>query len=123
MKKRTKIKPVFNSEMPENASRFFRLDSDVDFMHEHPIAYPILVIIGIAVLILPILVYGSIFITVDQGNPDFNVMVLLGLIGSFMIGIGLFNLIAAFLNQYLGHKVTLICIFGGLFLCVISLVL
>jgi len=123
MSKRSRIKPVFNSEMPENASRFFRLDSDVDFMHEHPVAYPILVMIGIAVLILPILVYISIFITVDQGNPDFNAMVLLGVIGAFMIGIGFFNIIAAFLNQYLGHKVTLICILGGLLLCIISLVL
>jgi cation transport ATPase len=109
--------------MPENASRFFKLDSDADFMAEHPVAYPILVVIGIAVLILPVLVYISIFITVDQGNPDFNVLVLLGLIGAFMIGIGFFNLVAAFLNQYLGHKVTLICILGGLLLCVISLIL
>ena len=123
MSKREKIKPVFNSKMPQEASRFFEMDSDDDFKAKHPFAYPVLVIIGITVLCLPLFVYVLVFAAVDAGNQDFNALILVGLIGSFMIGVGLFNLVAAFLKQYLGHTVTLVCILGGLLICIISLVL
>ena len=42
------------------------------------------------------------------------------LIGAIIMGIGFFNIVAAIIHQYLGHKVTFICIFGGLAIIAIS---
>ena len=52
-----------------------------------------------------------------------NGVVMLGYAGSIMIGIGLFNVMAAFVHQYLGHKMTIICLGGGSFLIVLTYVL
>ena len=46
---------------------------------------------------------------------------ILGLIGSFSIGISLVNIFMALIKQYLGHWVTLIAFIGGLALDAIGL--
>mgnify|MGYP006992116207 FL=1 len=57
-------------------------------------------------------------------NPAPNEWTLiLGQAGTFIIGIGLFNIVAAWIHQYLGHFLTFICIFGGGVLTALSLFL
>jgi hypothetical protein len=48
---------------------------------------------------------------------------ILGLIGSFTVGIGLFNIVAAWIHQYLGHLLTAICLLGGTALTLFSMYL
>ena len=38
---------------------------------------------------------------------------MLGCLGSFVFGVGLFNIVAAWLHQYLGHTVTAVCLSLG----------
>lgn len=54
--------------------------------------------------------------------PD-SPLILLGLIGAFIFGIGCFNIVAAFMQQYLGHKVTLICFSLGFILSIVSILI
>lgn len=116
-----KIKPVFNKKLPKDFYKYFNVESDYEFMQQHPIAYKILLGIGMFVLFLPMIIYFvfeySTFPTLD--NP----WILLGYLGSFITGIGLFNIVAAYVNQYLGHMVTFITIFGGIAMMVISWVM
>ena len=107
------IRPVFSKKMPPNAREFFDSRSDEDFKREHPVAYPILVAVGILVLVLP---YFALALTWQfaLGRDLFNtVWAAVAFAGGFVFGIGLFNLIAAFLNQYLGHMVTVACLAVG----------
>ena len=67
-----------------------------------------LVFIGIFVLVAPVMAYIIIFeIFLDAPNSGW---LMLGVMGAFVVGIGLFNIVAAFFDQYLGHIVT----FGAL---------
>lgn len=56
-------------------------------------------------------------------RPDAGYWLLLGCLGGFVMGIGFFNIIAAWLHQFLGHFVTLGCIAAGAVLMALSLLL
>ena len=47
----------------------------------------------------------------------------LGVAGGFVTGVGLFNLVGAWLHQYLGHVFTLLCVGGGTLMMAVSLLL
>lgn len=117
----SKIRPKFNKELPENWKYFFTKTSDVQFKAQHPIGYVLLVIVAMIVIIAP----GAIFIFfADIFAPNVNSpLLILGLVGGFSISVGLFNILAAFIHQHLGHKVTYISIIIGLLLCVLSIVI
>ena len=109
-----KIYPYFTPKAPKNALAFFSPESDEDFKKQHPTGYWILVICGIIALILPLiflLVYLLIFER-EHGRAA-NGWVVPAIIGCFVMGIGLFNIVAAFIHQYLGHKLTIGCLLGG----------
>ena len=105
------IKPVFNRSMPKHAASYFSRDSDIRFQLEHPKAYPLLQFIGGAALLLPMLSFIVVtqFIWLAPNSP----WLMLGCLGSFVFGIGLFNIVAAWLRQYLGHTVTAVCLTLG----------
>ncbi|HWP21280.1 MAG TPA: hypothetical protein VN417_00960 [Candidatus Cryosericum sp.] len=105
------IKPVFNRSMPKHAASYFSMDSDERFKREHPKAYPLLAFIGGTALLLPMLSFIAItqFIWLAPNSP----WLMLGCLGSFVFGIGLFNIVAAWLHQYLGHAVTAVCLSLG----------
>ena len=104
------IKPNFTRKAPKNKWKYFLPDSDDEFKAAHPTGYKLLCALGIFALMLPQILYLVCIIMLGV-TEDWQVM--LGYVGSFIVGIGLFNIVAAFVHQYLGHLVTVICIFGG----------
>ena len=125
-----KIKPKFQRKAPKNKWDYFSAKSDESFKKLHPIGYVCLVCIGIIALLLPFIIYSIYIFLVHPPMPldaaippSVFIAFILGLVGNFAVGIGLFNLVAAWIHQYLGHFLTLICIFGGGILTALSLVL
>lgn len=111
------ISPRFNAKFPKNAGSFFLRESDNEFKRVHPIAYVILAIFGLIALFGPCIVFALLnyVFTLEQ-----SAWTLLEYIGAFIIGIGLFNLVAAWLNQYLGHAVTIVCLSLGFILALMG---
>ncbi len=103
-KKKSKMKP------PKGFLRFFSPASDEHFKKKHPIGYGFLVALGIFAFILPLIVLTT-AIVVCEGKP--SGWYVLALAGCIVMGVGLFNLVAIIIKQYLGHLVTTICLLGG----------
>ena len=104
---------------PKGASAYFYASSDEEFKRKHPVGYFFLVLLGIAVFIAPMIVYG-IYVINTFGNEG-NGWFLLGLLGSMAIGVGLFNFVAIIIKQYLGHLVSIVSFLIGAILIAISL--
>lgn len=116
-----KAKPKFQRKAPKNKWEYFSAESDATFKYLHPIGYRVLCGIGIAVLLLPMIVYLVYTLAINPAPSEWTL--LLGQAGTFIIGIGLFNIVGAWIHQYLGHFLTFICILGGLALTALSLFL
>lgn len=116
-----KVKPRFNKRAPKNIWAYFLPNSDDEFKARHPKAYFWLRILGVLALFIPQICFVAVVFFVFLTETCTNAFVLIGYIGSFMVGVGLFNIVAAFVHQYLGHKLTVICIFGGGLLVAVSL--
>ncbi len=100
---------------PKGASVYFYASSDEDFKRRHPIGYFFLVMLGIAALLLPAVLY-SIY-TISAGYNSGWMM--FGWVGAFIIGIGLFNFVAIIIRQYLGHLVSIFSfLIGGIMVAV-----
>jgi len=116
-----KVKPRFNKRASKNSWTYFLPNADDEFKAMHPRAYFWIRILGVLALFVPQICYVAMMFFVFFTEHCENCFVLVGYIGSFMVGIGLFNLVAAFVHQYLGHKLTAICIGGGGLLVAVSL--
>ena len=103
--------PKFQKELPKDAHRFFDPAYDEEFRKQHPIQYGILVACGIGALVLPMILL-ILLTSVWQPAPNSGFL-LLGMLGCFIIGVGLFNIVAAFIGQYLGHWVSATCFLLG----------
>lgn len=97
--------PKFQKEFPKNAIRYFHHASDEAFKKAHPVGYVILVCCGIVALLLPL--FLLILITEIWFPVPSSGFYLLTIAGGFIMGIGLFNIVAAWINQYLGHWITI----------------
>ena len=96
---------------PEEASAYFYATSDYEFRAKHPIGYFFLVMLGVVALFLPIVIYLIFVLPYDINSY----WIILGLLGGFAIGIGLFNFVAIIIKQYLGHIVSILSfIIGGI---------
>lgn len=113
--------PKFNKKPPKSFPEFFTPGSDEAYKAQHPVRYAVLVGIGIAVLILPMPVYMILNTIVFSAQN--SGWLFLGGAGSFVVGIGLFNIVAAWIGQYLGHRVTFGCFGFGAVLIAVSEVL
>ena len=98
---------------PKNYMDYFDPASDEEFKAKHPIGYGFLVMLGIAALLLPAIVF-SMFVNMESG------WVVLGFIGGFIFGIGLFNFVAIIIKQYLGHWVSIVSFSVGGVMMLIS---
>ena len=99
---------------PKGAFAYFSVASDIQFKEDHPVGYVFLVIFGIAVFMTPMLLFG--WVTWEEEE---NGWLLLGLVGSMVFGVGLFNFVAILINQYLGHLVSLLSfLIGGVLIWV-----
>lgn len=108
-----RIKPVFYWRFPKKDFAFWCTPaSDYEFKKKHPVLYPLIVIIGMSLFLLPGILFSAYCGTIKV--PSNNLWQTVGLFGGFIIGIGLFNIVAAFMNQYLGHFVTILAfVIGG----------
>ena len=75
-------------------------------------------ILGIVALLLPVVIYLIFVRPYDINSP----WIMLGWVGGFVIGIGLFNFVAIIIKQYLGHIVSILSFIIGSILIWISLV-
>lgn len=112
------VKPRFTKYAPKNSLEYFLPNADDSFKAQHPVAYSWLRAAGVIFLFIPMIIY-LVFCLLHPYVYN-NGVVLLGHAGSVMVGIGLFNVVAAFVNQYMGHKMTLICLGGGSFLIALT---
>ena len=103
---------------PRGSSSYFFASSDYAFKAQHPIGYGFLVTLGIVALLLPVVLYLVFVIPYDINSP----WILVGWIGGFIIGIGLFNFVAIIIKQYLGHLVSVLSFAIGGILIWLSLV-
>lgn len=115
-----KLKPKFQKKSPHNKKDYFSLLSDENFKSIHPIAYKILCCLGIAVFLLPMIIFISFVIFVNPAKESW--MMAVGAVGAMALGIGFFNIVAAWLHQYLGHLLTFVSVFFGMILMIISFI-
>lgn len=119
-KKRKKKKCKKNGSWTpqKGSSAYFSAASDYEFKEKHPIGYFFLVMLGITALLLPVAIYLIYVISYEINSP----WIMLGWVGGFVIGIGLFNFVAIIIKQYLGHIVSILSFIIGSILIWISLV-
>lgn len=103
---------------PKGASKYFSAASDYEFKERHPWGYAFLVLLGIVALLLPVVLYLVFVLPYEVNSP----WLMLGWVGGFIIGIGLFNFVAIMIKQYLGHFVSILSFIIGGILIWISLV-
>lgn len=115
-----KVRPVFYWKPPEkeDVKFWFTPLSDAEFQMRHPVLYVFFVIIGIAALMLPATLFY--FVICNIFGAEINKEAILGLLGGVVMGIGLFNIVAAWLHQYLGHVLTIICFSVGIVMMAVS---
>lgn len=105
-----RITPIFYMHIPKQAAWFFNPCAHDHFKAIHPVAYVILSIIAMTVAFLPLLIYVVLLFVFHIYS---NAWWIPGAIGAFVIGFGLMNIVAAWIHQYLGHIITMICILSG----------
>lgn len=106
--------------LPKKGSKaYFKANSDDEFKKKHPIGYGFLVALGIFALLLPMGLY--VFYCALKGYN--SAWMVLGYLGCFIVGTGLFNFVAIIIKQYLGHLLSLICFLVGGGLIALSLIL
>ena len=87
--------------------------SDARFKMDHPKLYIPLTCLGIIAFFLPLL--GFLFSALFICHDAVNAWIVLGLFGGMVFGTGLCNLVVAWMDQYLGHWVTIVClVLGGI---------
>lgn len=117
-KKENKRKKSSKWIPPKGASAYFFSSSDYEFKEKHPIGYGFLVLLGIVALMLPVVLYLIFVIPYDINSA----WMILGWVGAFIVGIGLFNFVAIIIKQYLGHLVSILSFVIGGVLILLSLV-
>ncbi|MBQ7474863.1 MAG: hypothetical protein IJS78_02970 [Clostridia bacterium] len=101
---------------PKNYKHFFLASSDDEFKAAHPVGYFFLVLFGIIALFLPAVLFC---VVVGYYCGWENGWIMLGCVGGFVFGIGLFNYVAIIIKQFLGHWVSIISfLVGGLLMYV-----
>ena len=97
---------------PKGSAAFFRMESDADFKKAHPVGYVFLVLLGILAFMGPPILYAIFGLS---KFPNANGWFIVGFVGAFCIGIGLFNFVAIIIKQYLGHIVSIVLfLIGGI---------
>ena len=114
------LKPKFSQDLPQGWQTYFRRDSDDEYKRKYPKRYALILTIGYLVLFMPMVIYFAyVFFINPAPNSPFLVS---GLFGTLFIGSSFFLIVGAWVHQYLGHKVTIICFLIGMILTIGSLV-
>ena len=115
------VKPRFSKRAPKSKWEYFSAQSDEDFKRLHPVGYKWLCAMGILAVMLPQIIYLVYILVINPAPNEWTIM--LGYVGAFIVGVGLFNIVAAWIDQYLGHWLTAVCLLGGTALTLLSLYL
>ncbi len=116
--RREKEKPKSRWHLPEDYLDYFMPDSDDDFKAEHPRLYALSIVLLLVALMAPPTLY--VIFVLNNGATAWG---LLGLGGSVIVSIGLCNIVALIVHQYLGHVVTIGCFLLGGVMIGVSLLL
>lgn len=116
--RREKEKPKSRWHLPEDYLDYFMPDSDDDFKAEHPRLYALSIVLLLVALMAPPTLY--VIFVLNNGATAWG---LLGLGGSVIVSIGLCNIVALIVHQYLGHIVTIGCFLLGGVMIGVSLLL
>lgn len=116
--RREKEKPKSRWRLPENFLEYFMPASDDDFKEEHPRLYALSIVLLLVALMAPPTLY--VIFVLNNGATAWG---LLGLGGSVIVSIGLCNIVALIVHQYLGHVVTIGCFLLGGVMIGVSLLL
>ena len=116
--RREEEKPKSRWRLPENFLDYFMPDSDDDFKAEHPRLYALSIVLLLVALMAPPTLY--VIFVLNNGATAWG---LLGLGGSVIVSIGLCNIVALIVHQYLGHVVTIGCFLLGGVMIGVSLLL
>lgn len=116
--RREKEKPKSRWHLPEDYLDYFMPDSDDDFKAEHPRLYALSIVLLLVALMAPPTLY--VIFVLNNGATAWG---LLGLGGSVIVSIGLCNIVALIVHQYLGHVVTVGCFLLGGVMIGVSLLL
>ena len=100
------LKPKFNKTWPKGGLRFFSPAGSTRFRAEHPREYRIITTCAAISMLLPpfldLVIAGGVF------HAPNSPWLMLGFAGAFVFGIGLYNIAAAWMEQYLGHLLTML---------------
>ena len=107
------VYPRFTKKAPKNFLSFFSASSDEEFKKKHPVGYVFLVMLGIFAFIAPLILFIIFPLGIFEEYALSTGWGGLAIVACLMMGIGLFNIVASIIHQYLGHKLTIICVFGG----------
>ena len=116
--RREKEKPKSRWHLPEDYLDYFMPDSDDDFKAEPPRLYALSIVLLLVALMAPPTLY--VIFVLNNGATAWG---LLGLGGSVIVSIGLCNIVALIVHQYLGHVVTIGCFLLGGVMIGVSLLL
>ena len=116
-------------KLPQNIKEYFSPKREKELKSKYGGWYTLHTILSVIILIVPFLAF--MFLSPDNALPPQTqsgnllgaIGGILGLVGSFSIGIGLVNVFSALLKQYLGHFVTLSSILLGIGLDLLALFL
>lgn len=110
----------FDKALPEGFARYFENDAHKPLYKKYGAVYVLSVLLAMVALFAPVVLF-FIFACPESSSGFVEILfVLAGLVGSLSIGIGLCNLIALVIDQYLGHRVTWIALGGGIILTALS---
>ncbi len=113
-------------KIPRNAKKFFSPKQEKELKAKYGIWYTFHTILSIVILLTPFFIFlflspnNAFDPTTQSGNLLGAIGGIIGLIGSFSIGIGLVNIFMTLVKQYLGHIVTLVSIVGGILLDILG---
>ena len=113
--------------IPQNAKKFFSPKQKKELKAKYGIWYTFHTILSIVILLTPFFIFlflspsNDFEPTTQSGNLLGAIGGIIGLIGSFSIGVGLVNIFMTLVKQYLGHIVTLVSIVGGILLDILGL--
>ena len=114
-------------KIPRNAKKFFSPKQEKELKAKYGIWYTFHTILSIVILFTPFFIFlflspsNAFEPTTQSGNLLGAIGGIIGLIGSFSIGVGLVNIFMTLVKQYLGHIVTLVAIVGGILLDILGL--
>ena len=116
-------------KIPKNIKEYFSPKRERELKEKYGKLYTLHIVFSIVSLLIPLFIFifliptSAFEATTKLGELLSFLGFVLGLIGSFAIGIGFVNVFAAIIKQYLGHFVTLIALTIGMVLDMLGLFL